>query len=290
MSTCWCQESVLLKLTPWCLWRWRVGLVFQSCYARTCIAIVGFSCRNCQVFTCVRIEEHSPFSCPWPVSSVIEILRQQLHRSWTELRLGSGYLQTKVSFMNLKIGVELGDLGIQQARVLKNAKLRSQATFSSQIYSVSSNRAANIFSEMIISKKIADVQKFSMFLPPLSPRQNPEARPLPDWTWGQCRQSGSPPQREQSLPTPQTDEWSAPPYARQPAPPTESASYGAKNATPTRRDAPLPTLGYPLEKVQRHHLEIISVRTDCSMEFPPSLRRESGTCIKGPARLQNTGV
>ena len=31
-------------------------------------------------------------------------------------------------------------------------------------------------------------------------------------------------------------------------------------------------------------------RTDCSMEFPPSLRRESGTCIKGPARLQNTGV
>ena len=80
-------------------------------------------------------------------------------------------------------------------------------------------------------------------LPPLSPRQNPEARPLPDWTWGQCRQSGSPPQREQSLPTPQTDEWSAPPYARQPAPPTESASYGAKNATPTRRDAPFPTLG-----------------------------------------------
>ena len=51
-----------------------------------------------------------------------------------------------------------------------------------------------------------------------------------------------------------------------------------------------PTLGYPPEKVQRHHLEIISVRTDCSMEFPPSLRRESGTCIKGPARLQNTGV
>ena len=119
---------------------------------------------------------------------------------------------------------------------------------------------------------------------------NPEARPLPDWTWGQCRQSGSPPQREQSLPTPQTDEWSAPPYARQPAPPTDSASYGAKNATPTRRDAPFPTLGYPPEKVQRHHLEIISVRTDCSMEFPPSLRRESGTCIKGPARLQNTGV
>ena len=34
-------------------------------------------------------------------------------------------------------------------------------------------------------------------LPPLSPRQNPEARPLPDWTCGQCRQSGSPPQREQ---------------------------------------------------------------------------------------------
>ena len=33
-----------------------------------------------------------------------------------------------------------------------------------------------------------------------------------------------------------------------------------------------------------------SVRTDCSMEFPPSLRRESGTCIKGPARLQNMGV
>ena len=98
------------------------------------------------------------------------------------------------------------------------------------------------------------------------------------------------PQREQSLPTPQTDEWSAPPYARQPAPPTESASYGAKNATPTRRDAPFPTLGYPPEKVQRHHFEIISVRTDCSMEFPPSLRRESGTCIKGPARLQNTGV
>ena len=127
-------------------------------------------------------------------------------------------------------------------------------------------------------------------LPPLSPRQNPEARPLPDWTWGQCRQSGSPPQREQSLPTPQTDEWSTPPYARQPAPPTESASYGAKNATPTRRDTPFPTLGYPPEKVQRHHLEIISVRTDCSMEFPPSLRRESGTCIKGPARLQNTGV
>ena len=127
-------------------------------------------------------------------------------------------------------------------------------------------------------------------LPPLSPRQNPEARPLPDWTWGQCRQSGSPPQREQSLPTPQTDEWSAPPYARQPAPPKESASYGAKNATPTRRDAPFPTLGYPPEKVQRHHLEIISVRIDCSMEFPPSLRRESGTCIKGPARLQNTGV
>ena len=89
---------------------------------------------------------------------------------------------------------------------------------------------------------------------------------------------------------PQTDEWSAPPYARQPAPPTESASYGAKNATPTRRDAPFPTLGYPPEKVQRHHLEIISVRTDCSMEFPPSLRRESSTCIKGPARLQNTGV
>ena len=88
-------------------------------------------------------------------------------------------------------------------------------------------------------------------------------------------------------------EWSAPPYARQPAPPpppTESASYGAKNAKPTRRDAPFPTLGYPPEKVQRHHLEIISVRTDCSMEFPPSLHRESGTCIKGPARLQNTGV
>ena len=73
-------------------------------------------------------------------------------------------------------------------------------------------------------------------------------------------------------------------------PPTESASYGAKNATPTRRDAPFPTLGYPSEKVQRHHFEIISVRTDCSMEFPPNLRRESGTCIKGPARLQNTGV
>ena len=89
---------------------------------------------------------------------------------------------------------------------------------------------------------------------------------------------------------PQTDEWSAPPYARQPALPTESASYGAKNAMPTRRDAPFPTLGYPPEKVQRHHLEIISVRTDCSMEFPPSLRPESGTCIKGPARLQNTGV
>ena len=89
---------------------------------------------------------------------------------------------------------------------------------------------------------------------------------------------------------PQTDEWSAPPYARQPVPPTESASYGAKNATPTRRDAPFPTLGYPPEKVQQHHLEIISVRTDCSMEFPPSLRRESGTCIKGLSRLQNTGV
>ena len=54
-------------------------------------------------------------------------------------------------------------------------------------------------------------------LPPLSPRQNPEARPLPDWTWGQCRQSGCPPQREQSLPTPQTDEWPAPPHARQSA-------------------------------------------------------------------------
>ena len=121
-------------------------------------------------------------------------------------------------------------------------------------------------------------------LPPLSPRQNPEARPLPDWTWGQCRQSGSPPQLEQSLPTPQTDQWSTPPYARQPAPPppppTESASCEAKNATPTRRDAPFTTLGYPPEKVERHHLEIISVRTDCSMEFPPSLRRESGTCIK----------
>ena len=75
-----------------------------------------------------------------------------------------------------------------------------------------------------------------------------------------------------------------------PPPPTESASSGAKNATPTRRDAPFPTLGYPPEKVQRHHLEIISVRTDCSMEFPPSLRRESGTCIKGPAKLQNMGV
>ena len=57
-----------------------------------------------------------------------------------------------------------------------------------------------------------------------------------------------------------------------------------------QRDAPFPTLGYPPEKVQRHHLEVISVRIDCSMEFPPSLRRESGTCIKGPARLQNTGV
>ena len=56
-------------------------------------------------------------------------------------------------------------------------------------------------------------------LPPLSPRQIPEARPLPDWTWGQCRQSCFPPQRKQSLPTPQTDEWSAPPYTRQPAPP-----------------------------------------------------------------------
>ena len=64
------------------------------------------------------------------------------------------------------------------------------------------------------------------------------------------------------------------------APPTE----------PRTRRQLAETHPFQLSVAQRHHLEIISVRTDCSMEFPPSLHRESGTCIKGPARLQNTSI
>ena len=69
------------------------------CYPRTCN--VGLSCCNCQVFTFLHIEEHSPFSCQ--VSSVIQIPVDSIEQ------IDGGLLPvlyTDVSFANMEQSLE----------------------------------------------------------------------------------------------------------------------------------------------------------------------------------------